>query len=332
MLKGVSETSAWETHWITDWNTSWDRLVAGTDAASIDSWCTSSDWAESAQQAFNPSADVVTKVAHEFGFAFATAPEAIQHGGALVPLEPMWLFGAPIVGSDLVTAVRHAAAELEATRTERSIYLGGYVEDSPWWHALIQAFGARWNLFGGEERERCRASFEGGVDGYLSRRTRVFRRNLRQGERRAHNVGLAFEVIDQQTPDSILERLHHIEQKSWKGLDGSGIEGPDMAMLYARLVPRLQARNAFRACVAVDGDGNDLGFIFGGVRNGTYRGLQLSFTESARALGVGNMLQWHEIQRLCGEDLHTYDIGMDMEYKRLWTEELFTTRLLIAQR
>jgi hypothetical protein len=275
---------------------------------------------------------VVTYIADTFGFAFATVPEAVERGGALVPLEPMWLFGAPIVGVDPVSAAAQTVAELAATRSERSIYLGGYVEDSPWWQALIHAFGAKYQLFGGEERERCRASFEGGVDGYLSRRTRVFRRNLRQGERRGANAGVSFEVIDQQTPAATLARLHRIEQQSWKGLDGSGIEGPDMELLYACLVPRLHAQNALRACVAIDGDGHDVGFIFGGVRNGTYRGLQLSFTESARALSVGNMLQWHEIQRLCNEDLHTYDIGMDMEYKRLWTENLFTTRLLIAQR
>lgn len=196
----------------------------------------------------------------------------------------------------------------------------------------FNAFGVKCQLFGGEERARSRASFEGQADGYLSRRTRVFRRNLRQGERRAANAGVTFEVIDRRTPEATLARLHRIEQQSWKGLDGSGIEGPDMAMLYAYLVPRLHEQSALRVCVAIDGDGNDIGFIFGGVRDGTYRGLQLSFTESARALGVGNMLQWHEIQRLCQENLHTYDIGMDMEYKRLWAEDLFTTRLLIVQR
>jgi Acetyltransferase (GNAT) domain len=314
-----------------DWASDWNRVLELTDADSIDPWCTGSDWALSAQLAFNPQADVISEIDATSGFAFATVPEAVPHGGALVPLEPMWLFGAPVIGIDPVLAAKRAT-ELLATRSERSIYLGGYVEDSPWWHALIDAFGATCQLFGGEERERCRASFEGGVDGYLSRRTRAFRRNLRQGERRAANAGVSFEVIDQQTPEATLARLHRIEQQSWKGLDGSGIEGPDMATLYARLVPQLHTRNALRVCVAIDGDGNDVGFVFGGVRNGTYRGLQLSFTESARALGVGNMLQWHEIQRLCNENLHTYDIGMDMEYKRLWTENLFTTRLLIAQR
>jgi Acetyltransferase (GNAT) domain len=316
---------------VSDWASDWDRVVALTDASSIDRWCSLSDWAHSAQLAFNPRAEVLSEIDRTCGFAFATAPEAVQHGGALVPLEPMWLFGAPVVGADPVESANRAA-ELLTTRNERSFYLGGYVEDSPWWHALINAFGAHCQLFGGEERIRCRASFEGGIDGYLARRTRVFRRNLRQGQKRIDQAGVRFEVLDSQTPDLTLQRLHRIEQQSWKGLEESGIEGPDMAQFYAHLVPRLHARSALRVCVAVDGNGDDAGFIFGGISDGTYRGLQLSFTESARGFGIGNMLQWHEIQRLCAEDLHTYDIGMDMEYKRFWTETEFTTRLLIAQR
>jgi hypothetical protein len=309
----------------------WNELVAATDSGSIDPWCTSSDWAQSAHGAFNPAGELVCATEGDSGFAFATAPQARPHGGALLPLEPMWLFGAPIVGADPVIAASFAERTL-SQRGERSVYLGGYVEGSPWWDALIGVFGVQYRLFGGEERVRCRASLEGGIDGYLGRRTRVFRRNIRQGEKRATSAGITFEVLDSQSPEEVLDRLHRVEQQSWKGLDGSGIEGPDMAMFYSYLLPRLHDRKALRVCVGVDDAGTDIGFIFGGVFGGTYRGLQLSFTESARSLGVGNLLQWHELQRLCQEDLHTYDIGMDMEYKRLWTEQTFTTRLMIAQR
>ena len=106
-----------------------------------------------------------------------------------------------------------------------------------------------------------------------------------------------------------------------------------MSALYDSLIPALASTGSLRVAVAVDAHGVDLGFIFGGVLNGTYRGLQLSFVESARQLGVGNLLQWHEIQRLCSENnLHTYDMGMEMEYKFSWAESTFATTLLIAQR
>ncbi len=79
-------------------------------------------------------------------------------------------------------------------------------------------------------------------------------------------------------------------------------------------------------------DGVDVGFILGGVIDGRYRGFQLSFTQSVRTLSVGNLLQLHEIKRLCSEGVHTYDLGMDMEYKRAWSDSVFTTRPIIAVR
>lgn len=313
------------------WISAWDELVRGTDAKSIDPWCSASPWATSARQAFHPSSEEVVALEADVGIALATVPDAAEYGGALVPLESVWLFGAPIVGPDPEGGAQRAATFLRDERREKSIYLGGYVESSPWWHALIRAFAPTCDLFGGDERARCRASLLGGIDGYLSRRTRVFRRNLRQGERRAVRDGVEFEVVDRVEPAGLLQRLHSIERASWKGMDGSGIAGSDMAMFYAHLVPQLSRAGALRACIATDGRGNDLGFIFGGVRDGVYRGLQISFVETARDHGVGNLLQWHEIQRLCSENMHTYDIGMEMEYKLLWTEELFVTRLLFAR-
>jgi Acetyltransferase (GNAT) domain len=79
-------------------------------------------------------------------------------------------------------------------------------------------------------------------------------------------------------------------------------------------------------------NGADVGFILGGVINGRYRGFQLSFAQSVRTLSVGNLLQLHEIRSLCSEGLHTYDLGMDMEYKRAWSDSVFVTRPIIAVR
>jgi Acetyltransferase (GNAT) domain len=79
-------------------------------------------------------------------------------------------------------------------------------------------------------------------------------------------------------------------------------------------------------------DGADVGFILGGVIDGRYRGLQLSFAQSVRALSIGNLLQLHEIRSLCSEGVHTYDLGMDMEYKRAWSDSVFVTRPIIAVR
>lgn len=310
----------------------WTALLAETDPGSVDQWCSSLAWGLSAAAAFSSADPVATCVADEAALAFVSVRSGQQR--LLVPLEPVWLFGAPVVGpspvagADLLT--RFLAKRIPS---ESMVLISGYVENSPWWVALVDALNANFRLGSGEDRVRCRASLDGGVDGYLGRRTRAFRRNLRQTQRRCADGELSVVVLDDAPPATVLARVHAIERKSWKGAEDSGIESVDMALLYNSLIPALAESGALRIAVAVDANGTDAGFIFGGVLNGIYRGLQLSFVESARHLGVGNYLQWHEIQRLCGEKyLHTYDMGMEMAYKFGWAESTFETSLLIAQR
>jgi CelD/BcsL family acetyltransferase involved in cellulose biosynthesis len=69
------------------------------------------------------------------------------------------------------------------------------------------------------------------------------------------------------------------------------------------------------------------------VRGRRYRGLQLSYTEDARALSVGNLLQHHqllELDRLNLADI--YDLGMDFDYKRRWADRTETSLALIVDR
>ena len=44
------------------------------------------------------------------------------------------------------------------------------------------------------------------------------------------------------------------------------------------------------------------------------------------------MLQGHEIARPCREQVARYGLGMDIPYKRSWTEQLMTTRTILAVR
>jgi CelD/BcsL family acetyltransferase involved in cellulose biosynthesis len=79
-------------------------------------------------------------------------------------------------------------------------------------------------------------------------------------------------------------------------------------------------------------DGADVGYILGGVRNGRYRGLQLSYVESAQHLSVSHLLQLSEIKQLCENGVDTYDMGMDMEYKRRWSDQEETSVVLVLDR
>jgi hypothetical protein len=314
----------------------WDADAAQAGKYGIDPWCSRPAWAVAVHDAFATETDPGPPIGLQSNLGVATFTQLRADDGAtvLAPLDRVWGFGASIIPSPTAPIdelLHDTVAALLAVPDWKICVLAGTVEDGALDTATIDAFGRHIPLYAGESRTRCHASLDGGLDGYLSRRAREHRRNIRQAERRATRSGVTFAIDDGAAPATTMARLHAVEATSWKGLEGSGIEASDMAALYEALVRNLAARSALR-CVFARRDQQDIGFILGGVLGDTYRGLQISFTEGARELSVGNLLQWHEIQRMCAEDLHTYDLGMDIDYKRRWAEQQMTTRAIIAVR
>lgn len=95
------------------------------------------------------------------------------------------------------------------------------------------------------------------------------------------------------------------------------------------MVARLQPRGECRALIARIGD-EDLGYILGAVRDGRYRGFQLSFAQKARSLSLGHLLQWEQIERLAGQ-IDRYDLGMEMAYKGSWADEREQTIIVVCR-
>lgn len=312
----------------------WDSLAQRSSALGVDPWCSQSSWSLAVHAAFaDPQSDPggAFGLEHADGIATFGRLHTAEGASALVPLDRVWGFASPVVcrvGTE-TEVCEDLAATLIADPSWKICVLTGSELDGPMFNGLVNGFGRHLPLYAGETRTRCLASLDGGVDSYLARRTREHRRNLRQAQRQA--VGLSYNIADDDPAEAIVERLHMVEARSWKGRDGSGIESPDMARLYKTLVYDLSHRKALR-CVFLQQDGSDVGFILGGVLGSTYRGLQISFCEDVRARSVGNLLQWHEVKRSCEEGLHIYDLGMDIAYKRRWAEQLFETTAIVAMR
>lgn len=321
----------------------WDDAAAATPG--IDRWCTSAPWLLGVHRAFAGALDrggrddaLVAEGEHGW---VALQPMVVEGSvTALVPLDHVWGFASAVVGPG-GTIRRHATdavAWMLADDWWRVAFLSGAIAGEALDGALIEALVPHCRVLVGDETVRCVASLDDGPDAWLSRRATSFRRNIRQAERRAAREGVAVTIADPRAPDEVervIERLHAVEQRSWKGIEGSGIESPEMAALYASVAHDLAPSGALRVAFAQH-DGVDLGFVLGGVLGGpddrSYRGLQLSFAEEARAFGIGRLLQWHEIQRLADEGVRTYDLGMDMEYKREWSDGTVVTRTLVAVR
>jgi CelD/BcsL family acetyltransferase involved in cellulose biosynthesis len=138
--------------------------------------------------------------------------------------------------------------------------------------------------------------------------------------------------VDSDATEAAYERALAIERFTWKTRSGNGVERGPMRAFYARMLPRLAARGALRVLFAKR-DGVDIGYLYGGIAGDLFRGLQFSFREEERGLGVGNVLQAEMIERLCTERIAVYDLGSQSEYKRRWAEPgLSTLRLFAAPR
>jgi hypothetical protein len=169
------------------------------------------------------------------------------------------------------------------------------------------------------------------MQGWLGRRTKSFRKNIRGLEHRVEQAGVRFSWADDDALEQTISRIFSIESLSWKGAAGGGITAPGFGSFYNMMLPML-TKNKDLLVGFCTRDNEDLSYIFGGLFAGGYRGLQMSFVEKARALGLGNYAQLQTIKRLTSHGILRYDLGQDMPYKHAWGEDTKTTRALVIDK
>ncbi len=304
---------------------SWDETV--DRSSGIDRWSTGSDWAFSTHETWGAGPEVIL---HDAALGFA-AFGRLQADGAecLIGLDPVWAYSSPFVGVDSLALARAASDDLARIPEWDVLFLTGLIPESDLFDAAVRAFGRRHQLFRGPDAVRCVIDLRRGVEPWWNAQSERFRRNLRRARRGAEGV-VRFEVCDDWPLDLLMHRLVAIEQDSWKGREGSGIVEASSTAGYRRIVERL-IPGRVRACVAIR-DGFDVGYILGGVRGDTYRGLQLSYVTDVAALSIGHLLQDHEIHRIAEQGLQKYDLGMEMEYKQRWTSATEVTGTIVVRR
>ncbi len=306
--------------------TLWDAAVDRTP--DVDPFCASTLWSFAAASSF-PDADPPVVVTDGVAFC-GMRGQTTDEGRILVGLDPVWGFATPLVGPP------RRAAEMLARRLDldddwRLAVVAGQREDSALTACVAQVADGRWSLYRGPEEHRLRADLRGGVGPWFARRSSRFRQRIRRLERDAADAGICVTDISAAAPDEVFDRLLAIEQTGWKGSDHTGLASGDLADFYRRMCVRLAAREHLRVLVARH-DGEDIGFVLGGVRGATYRGLQLSYHRDHGDAGVGHLLQMAQIRRLADEAVTVYDMGMDMPYKTRWADRVDTTFAVIVSR
>jgi len=300
------------------WNRAVDNLAHG------DPFCCRTEWQLSFHEAFAPHRE--TYVAAQNGSVISFALHKQANANPLIePIEASWLFGCPLLGPD---ALEMLADMLEA-EPHATVLLSGMDVNSALTRELVAAFGSRYDVLHVASETACRASLHGGLDSYLSRRSAKHRRGVRNAQRRASERGVYFQRHCPSNPteaDQAYDRILAIENSSWKGLKRRGINKPPSRQFYSLMLRRMAKSSCGRVMFACH-DGQDIGYIFGGLcgpgtEGNVYRGQQFSFANDWRTASLGNLLQLEQLRWLCEEHVARYDMGPVMDYKHHWTESL----------
>lgn len=292
----------------------WDAFAVRDPG--LDPFCSRSAWQLAFHDAFEPERELWCARTEDSLVVLAESrrPSA---PGLLEPLENMWGFGSPLIGPTATALLADALAE-----RPRAVLLLGLPADRSRWAPLAGRLAGRYLARALEPTHRFVASLAGGLEGWLSRRTVSFRRNLRQAERRASAVGVRLERLAGPSDDE-LETLYatvlDVEARSWKGRAGRGADRDPMRSFYAGLWPRLARRGQLRLIVA-EHAGRAVGYLHGARVGDHFRGLQFSFDADWRGVGLGNVLQLEMLRWLCEDGALTYDLGGESAYKSRWAE------------
>lgn len=309
----------------------WDAAVARTP--DVDRFCSSSDWIIPAYEALMSPRDSWVFYGEHGRVAMARG----QHpdGWSYVePFEAAWGLACPIAADDA-----HAFGnELVALFHERQddwdlIVLSGIPMRSTFFRHTLDSMWRSFRVMRRPETRRNVASLDGGVDGFLSRRSRNFRRGLAKARRKATDAGIAMELVTGPAldADALYARVLAVEARSWKGRQRAGIIGGPMEGFYRLMCRRLAARDGLTIVFARH-EGRDVGYVLGGVLGDTYRGLQMSYDADYDTYSVGSLGQLHQIEWLCQRGYRTYDLGTYMEYKLRWAEATMDSAVVLLSR
>lgn len=308
------------------WNRAAELSIQG------DPFCCRTEWQLSIQDAFFPTRRLHLRESAS-GFLALAERQYPGLGPTLEPLDSLWLFGSPLLGPGAADLLEAFLGERASQGQSSNLVLSGVLPEDPLRDRILRSAHARYDIYRAKTVAVCSASLEGGLDGFLSRRSPVFRKRLRQAARRAEGRGLRFERViarSKAESDATFQRMLAVERTSWKGIDHCGMSEVGSSRFYRALARRLAASGAGRVIFARV-DERDIGFIFGGLAGQAYRGQQFSYAEDWSESSLGNLLQQEQLRWLEEEDILRYDMGPEMDYKRHWTEIQIGMQVLLLR-
>lgn len=237
--------------------------------------------------------------------------------GVYFPFESAWMFGCPLIGKADASINLLARSSREWLRKPTGFCISG-VPVGGELHTKLRRLEPVARRFQEFPTTDCMIlDLHDEAEGWLSRRSRKFRRSLHLAEEVS---GIEVAAIGNETPDQLYRRILEIQKQTSKWREGTDIlQYPEYAAFYRALLEVLHQRGQLRLLFASYG-GKEVAYIFGGVTGNTYRGLQMGYIEEVRSLGLGNRLQLENLKRCATEGVTRYDLGMHAPYKERWAD------------
>ncbi|WP_295636219.1 GNAT family N-acetyltransferase [uncultured Mailhella sp.] len=308
-----------------------ELIVRWTDAAARsgrpDPFSCTPAWQLAFHDAFAPSRRLFIQEKGKNVIAFAEL--ALLSGQIiLVPVESHWISASPLLGPEADELFAEALPFItrECGGHPPCFLLSGMEKNCELFRRLFLRFSPQFRFLKQPVSLQRSASLQGGMDGYLSRRSGNFRSKMKKARRRAADNGVVFERIvpsGTEEADAVYARMVSVEEKSWKGKGRCGMTEHPSLEFYHAMMRRLAAYRGGRVMFAMH-EGKDIGFIFGGMAGSCYRGQQFSYDADWKAFSIGDLLQLNQLLWLCEEGAVRYDMGMSdhpsMAYKTHWAE------------
>lgn len=306
----------------------WERLALRTRQQ--DPFCCSPNWQLAFHEAYSPHRNLLIRSDTDALIAFAEKRFSARDV-YLTPIEPKWFFGNPLLGSRSLDLLAETISEMPTwyAPTFPKILISGLAPNGATLKKIRNVFGEQFRFRRHSKGIQCCASLRGGLDGFLSRRSANQRRNLKKALAKAGKCGLTLERKKANcAPEAskIFKRMVAVERSSWKGIRNCGMVGGRTEEFYRVMLTKLSETSDARVIFAQH-EGEDIGYIFGGMIGDIYRGQQFSFDADWNSYSIGNLMQLEQISWLCEEGAARYDMGPlnghRMEYKSHWTEQVF---------
>jgi hypothetical protein len=303
----------------------WRNAALSTGQA--DPFCCLPSWQLSFHDAFSPKRRLLIRECLNSVIAFAEkviSPDSIY----LTPIEPLWFFGNPLLGRHSVDLFSDTLVDIEKFYSPifPRIVISGIRPNGSLYRRLKERFDEKFKFTLHSSSIQCASSLEGGLDGFLSRRSGNHRRHLKKQGKRVSGNDISFErhiPAPDHEAEEVFSRMISVELASWKGIEQCGMAEQRPKKFYGIMIKRLAFSKSARVIFAKH-EGKDIGFIFGGMAGAIYRGQQFSYDEKWRPASIGNIMQLEQIKWLCEEGAKRYDmgplLGYGMGYKSHWTE------------